>query len=93
MNSLWALFCAVGIAYTLILTVLFLGKGLLQIIWPIIIACCVFEIFPLNPTTEMFIINETLIPEWIFHPMCLIGSPVLAFISTISIRAGISDSG
>jgi hypothetical protein len=36
MDSLWDLFCAVGIAYTLILTVLFLGKGLLQVIWPII---------------------------------------------------------
>ena len=92
MDSLWDLFCAVGITYTLILTALFYGKGLLQVIWPIIIACFIFELFPLNPATDMFVINETLVPEWIFHPMSLLSSPILAFFFALSIRAGISDS-
>lgn len=86
MDSYWALFCVVGVVYTLILTLLFYGKGLLQIIWTIILAVCAIYLFEINPTTEMFVINEELVPMWIFHPLCLVGSPILAVIFVISIR-------
>ena len=86
MDSHWALFCVVGVVYTLILTLLFLGKGLLQVIWAIILAVCVLYLFEINPDTDMFVINEELVPMWIFHPLCLIFSPIYAAAIVISIR-------
>lgn len=94
MTSLFGLFSVFSIFYALVLIILFLGKGLLQIIWPIILLVCLYQtsIFEINPETDMFVINETLVPVYIFHPMSLLSSPILAFFFALSIRLGISDS-
>lgn len=76
---MWEIFCVVGIVYTLILVVMFIGKGISQVIWPVLIGFSIF-LFKINPITEIFMINETLIPTWIFTPRCLLVAPISAII-------------
>jgi hypothetical protein len=94
MDSLYGLFSVFSIFYTIVLIILFLGKGLGQVIWPIILLVCLSQtsVFEINPTTEMFIINETLIPMWIFHPMNFLGGLILALIISISVKRQIRNN-
>ena len=87
MNEYWPIFCAVGVVYTFILTILFIGKGLWQVIWPILIIVCVAVVgLEINLETNEFVMNEELIPAYIFHPACLAFSPILAVCFAISYR-------
>lgn len=94
MTSLFGLFSAFSIFYALVLIILFLGKGLLQVIWPIVLLVCLTQtsIFEINPETDMFIINETLVPAYIFHPMNFLGGLILALIVSVSIRSQIKEN-
>ena len=95
MDIPFGLFSAFSIFYAVILTILFLGKGFRQVIWPVILLICFFKGFDLeiNPETGMYVINETLVPEWIFHPMNFVVGLMLALIISISIRWGQIDAG
>lgn len=92
MESYYGLFSVFSIVYTLILTVLFLGKGFYNIIWALILVWCI-TLFDYNAETEMFVINEEGgISMWIFHPMNFVGGLILALGLSISIKMGSSQA-
>ena len=82
MDSYYGLFSVFSVCYALILTVIFMGVGIGQIIWPIILFVCSYNLFEVNPETNMYVINQT-VPMILFHPMNLFGSILLAVIITI----------
>ncbi|MHC4131283.1 MAG: hypothetical protein ACYSSP_12025 [Planctomycetota bacterium] len=88
MDSYWGLFCILGLVYSAGLMIVFLHKGIGQVVWPILLLFCVFYGFELeiNPVTGNYILNETLVPMYIFHPMCLLASPIIAVVITICIH-------
>jgi len=94
MDSLYGLFSVFSIFYALVLIILFLGKGLGQVIWPIILLVCATQtsLFEINPTTDMFVVNETLVPVYIFHPMNFLGGLILALIVSVSIKQQIKNN-
>ena len=85
MYSYFGLFSIFSIFYTLVLLVLFLGKGFGQIIWPIIVFVCFYNEFDVNPETNMYVINAT-VPMWLFHPMNLFGGLLLAVIVFVALK-------
>ena len=88
MASLFGLFSVFSVSYAIILTMVFLTKGLGQVVWAMLLLFCFSYNFgwEVNPVTDMYVINETLVPVWIFHPMNLLGGLILALIVSISIR-------
>ena len=85
MDSYYGLFSVFSIVYALALIVLFLGKGFGQIIYPIILFVATYNLFAVNPETNMYVINET-VPMWMFHPMNLFGGLLLALIVSIGLK-------
>ena len=85
MDSYYGLVSVFSIVYAFILTVLFLGKGFGQIIWPIILFVSTYNEFAVNEVTEMYVINET-VPMWLFHPMNLFGGLLWAVIISIFLK-------
>jgi hypothetical protein len=86
LQSYYGLFSVFSIIYALGLTVLFLDKGLGQVIWPIILFVCSYNWFEVNPETNMYLINEAIVPMWLFHPMGLFGGLLLAVILSIGLK-------
>ena len=93
MSDYWGLVCAFGIFYTIVLIIYFYFKGILNVIWCLILAGCFLYNCEINPGTGLYVLNETLVPVWIFEPTCLIGSPFIAFVIVVSIRWGQIDAG
>lgn len=79
MYSYYGLFSAFSIFYTLVLLVLFIGKGFGQIIWPIILFVATYNEFDVNEVAGIYVINET-VPMWVFHPLNFLGGLILALI-------------
>jgi len=86
MDSYYGLFSVFSIVYAIALVVLFLGKGFGQVIWPIILFIATYNLFSVNQETGMYLINETLVPMWLFHPMNLFGGLLLAVIVSVFMK-------
>ncbi len=86
MYSYYGLFSIFSLFYALCLIFLFISKGFGQVIWPIIVFFGSYNEFSVNPETEMYVINETLVPMWLFHPMGLFGGLLLAVIIFVFLK-------
>ena len=80
MYSYYGLFSIFSLFYALCLIFLFATRGFGQVIYPIIVFFASYNEFSVNEATNMYVINETLVPMWLFHPLNLFGGLLLAVI-------------
>ncbi len=79
MGSLWAFFSFTGILYCIFASVLLCKKGLIYIILLFLLAIATTW-FEVNPETDVYFVNEELLPVWMFHPGCFLAGLVVALI-------------
>lgn len=83
--SAWAVFSVISVIYTILLLVTCYTKGIVQMIWPILLIICIGYLHS-NTSFDLYAINGKWVPEWIFSPYCLFMSPILAFWGVIILR-------
>ncbi len=84
MGFLWAIFNVVGILYCVGATILLYKKGLIQVFWLIILAIGT-TLFEVNPETDVYFVNEELLPVWMFHPGCFLAGLIVALIMNFAL--------
>ncbi len=77
MGFLLAIFNVIGILYCVSASIFLYKKGLIHVVWLVILAIAT-TFFEVNPETDVYFVNEELVPIWIFNPDCFLAGLVVA---------------